>query len=175
MATTKPALSGKPTTAVAPKIIFDPNEREVFDQLIQRKVAERAYQLFEGSNAAHGKDEQHWLQAESEILQHGLDIRESGSWLSITASLPNVSDDTLQIRMEPNRAVVHGQKISQQRDATSGTQTDSQQDFFLRSDLNVEVDPSTASASLKDQKLTIMVKKRYPAGSPSNASVRTSE
>ena len=106
MATTKPALSGKTTPAVAPKIIFDPNEREVFDQLIQRKVAERAYQLFEASNAAHGKDQEHWLQAESEILQHGLDIRESGSWLSITASLPNVSDDNLQVCIEPNRAVV---------------------------------------------------------------------
>jgi len=175
MATTKPALSGKTAPAVAPKIIFDPNEREVFDQLIQRKVAERAYQLFEQSNAAHGKDEEHWLQAESEIFQRGLDIRESGSWLSITASLPNVSDDNLQICIESNRAVVYGQNVLQQRDATSETQTYSQQDFFLRSDLNVEVDPSTASASLKDQKLTIMVKKRYPAGSLSNASVRTSE
>jgi HSP20 family molecular chaperone IbpA len=174
MATTKPALSGKTTPAVAPKIIFDPNEREVFDQLIQRKVAERAYQLFEASNAAHGKDQEHWLQAESEILQHGLDIRESGSWLSITASLPNVSDDNLEVCIEPNRAVVHGQIASQQQDASSGTQTYSQQDFFLRSDLNVEVDPSTASASLKDQKLTIMVKKRYPAGPPSTVSARTS-
>ena len=175
MATTKPALSGKSTPAVAPKIISDGNERQAIEQLIQRKVAERAYSLFEGSNAAHGKDQEHWLQAESEIFQRGLDIRESGSWLSITASLPNVSDDNLQICIEPNRAVVHGQTISQQRDATSGTQTHSQQDLFLRSDLNVEVDPSTASASMKDQKLTIMVKKRYPGGSPSNASGRTDE
>jgi HSP20 family molecular chaperone IbpA len=175
MATTKPALSGKTTPAVAPKIISDSNEREAFDQMVQRKVAERAYQLFEGSNAAHGKDQEHWLQAESEILQHGLDVRESGSWLSITASLPDVSGDNLQICLEPNRAVVHGQKISEQRDASSGTQSYSQEDFFLHSDLNVEVDPSTASASLKDQKLTVMVKKRYPSGSPSNASVRTGE
>jgi HSP20 family molecular chaperone IbpA len=175
MATTKPALSGKTTHAIAPRIISDLNEREAFGQLIQRKVAERAYQLFERSNAAHGKDQEHWLQAESEIFQNGLDIRESGSWLSITASLTNVSDDNLQICIEPNRAVVHGQTISEQREASSGTQTYSQQDLFLRSNLNVEVDPSTASASLKDQKLTIMVKKRYPAGSPSNASGQTSE
>jgi len=175
MATTKPALSGKTTPAVAPKIIFDPKEREAFDQLIQRKVAERAYQLFQASNAAHGKDEEHWLQAESEILQHGLDIRESGSWLSITTSLPSISGDNLQVCIEPNRAVIHGQTTSDQWDASLGTQTSSQQDFFLRCDLSVEVDPSTASSSLKDQKLTVMVKKRYPAGSPSNASVRTSE
>ena len=175
MATTKPALSGKTTPAVAPKIISDGNEREAIDQLIQRKVAERAYRLFEGSNAAHGKDQEHWLQAESEILRHGLDIRESGSWVSITASLPDVSGENLQICLEPSRAVVHGQKISEQRDPSSGTHKYSQEDFFLRSDLNVEVDPSTASASLKDQKLTIMVKKRYPGGSPSNASGRTDQ
>ena len=175
MATTKPALSGKTAPAVAPKIIFDAKEKEVFDQLIQRRVAERAYQLFEASNAAHGKDEEHWLQAESEILQHGLDIHESDSWLSITASLPNVSEDDLQVCIEPNRVVIHGQTTSGQLDASMGTPTYLRQDLFLRSDLSVDVDPSTASASLKDQQLIVMVKKRYPAGSPSNVSARTSE
>ena len=175
MATSKPALSGKTAPAVAPKIIFEPKEQEAFDHLIQRKVAERAYQLFETSQAAHGRDEEHWLQAESEVLRHGLDIRESGSWLSITAPVPNISGENLQVCIKPNRVVIHGQTTPDQRDASSGTQTYSQQDFFLRSDLTVEVDPSTASAACKDQKLTVMVKKRYPAGSPSNAPVRTSE
>src|SRR5438067_10190207 len=131
MATTKPALSGKTTPAVAPKIIFDPNEREVFDQLIQRKVAERAYQLFEASNAAHGKDQEHWLQAESEILQPGLETRESGSWLSITAALPDISGDKLDIYLEPHRAIVHGHRTSEQQGGSSGTQNFSQEDFFL--------------------------------------------
>ena len=36
MATTKPALSGKTTPAIAPKIISDGNEREAFDQMLQR-------------------------------------------------------------------------------------------------------------------------------------------
>ena len=91
------------------------------------------------------------------------------------ASVGTLTLDDRVFGIEPNRAVVHGQIASQQQDASSGTQTYSQQDFFLRSDLNVEVDPSTASASLKDQKLTIMVKKRYPAGPPSTVSARTSE
>lgn len=180
MATSKPALSSKTTPAIAPKIISEADEREAFDQMLQRHVAERAYRLFEESNAAHGKDQEHWLQAESEILQHGMEIRESGSWLSISASVPDASGGNLDIYLEANRAIVHGQKTSQQQDTSAGTRTFSQQDFFLKSDLSAEIDPSTASAALKDQKLTIMVKKRHPAGptasgSPSSAAGQTSE
>jgi len=174
MATSKPALSGK-MPAVAPKIISDPNEREALDQAIQRQVAERAYRLFEASNAAHGKDQEHWLQAESETLRHGLEIRESGSWLSINASLPNVSADNVRIYLEPNRVVVRTQTTSETQDPSTQTHSLAQQDIFVLSDLNVEVDPATASASLKDEKLTVMVKKRYPAGAPPTQTGRTGE
>ena len=95
--------------------------------------------------------------------------------LAITAALPDISGDKLDIYLEPHRAIVHGQRTSEQQGGSSGTQNFSQEDFFLRSDRNVEVDPSTASATLKDQKLTIMVKKRYPADIPSTALGQTSE
>src|SRR3954447_1993179 len=122
MATSKPALSSKTTPAIAPKIISEADEREAFDQMLQRHVAKRAYRLFEESNAAHGKDQEHWLQAESEILQPGLETRESGSWLSITAALPDIFGDKLDIYLEPHRAIVHGQKPSGQQGGSSGTQ-----------------------------------------------------
>ncbi len=56
-----------------------------------------------------------------------------------------------------------------------------EREIFLTHDLNTEIEPSTASATLKDEKLTIMVKKRYPvststntAASPSTSSVAQS-
>jgi HSP20 family molecular chaperone IbpA len=175
MATSKLALSGR-TPAVPPAIISDPNEKAALDQAIQRQVSERAYRLFQASNAAHGKDQEHWLQAESEILQHGLEIRESGSWLSINAWLPDVSADNVRIYLlEPSRVIVRTQKTSETQDVATQTQSLAQQDTFLLSDLTVEVDAATASASLKDQKLTIMVKKRYPVASPTTQTRRTSE
>jgi HSP20 family molecular chaperone IbpA len=174
MATSKPALSGR-MPAVAPTIVSDPNEKGALAQAIQRQVSERAYRLFQASNAAHGKDQEHWLQAESEILQHGLEIRESGSWLSINAWLPDVSTDNVRIYLEPNRVIVRTQRTSETQDASTQTPSLAQQDAYLLSDLNVEVDPATGSASLKDQKLTIMVKKRYPVASPPTQTGRTSE
>jgi HSP20 family molecular chaperone IbpA len=49
-----------------------------------------------------------------------------------------------------------------------------QREIFLTHELNAEIEPSTASATLKDQKLTIMVKKRYPVSASANANVATS-
>jgi HSP20 family molecular chaperone IbpA len=174
MATTKPALSGKPP-AVAPRIVSNAIEKEAFDQTIHRRVAERAYRLFETSNGAHGKDQEHWLQAESELLKHGLEIRESGSWLSINASLPGVSAEDVEVCLEPNRVIVHAQSGSETPEASAKVQDFTQREAFLLSELPVEIDPATASASLKDQKLTLMVKKRYPVATPSAQGNRITE
>jgi len=162
MATTKPALSGKPPAA-APKIVSNDSEKEALDHAIRRRIAERAYRLFEASDGTHGRDQEHWLQAESEILKRGLEIRESGSWLSINASLPGIPAEDVEVCLEPNRVIVHGQSGSETPDASAEVQDFTQNEVFLLSDLPVEIDPATASASLKDKKLTLMVKKRYPA------------
>jgi hypothetical protein len=37
-----------------------------------------------------------------------------------------------------------------------------QHELFIAQELNTEIDPSTASAAFRDQKLTLMVKKRFP-------------
>jgi hypothetical protein len=48
------------------------------------------------------------------------------------------------------------------QNAESRTQDPTKREIFLVGDLHTEIDPSTASAAFKDQKLTLMVKKRYP-------------
>jgi len=37
---------------------------------------------------APGNDEANWLQAEAEILRYNMEVRESGTWLSLKASNP---------------------------------------------------------------------------------------
>jgi HSP20 family molecular chaperone IbpA len=164
MATSKPAPSGEgPAAAVTPKVIADPNERQALNQAIRRRIEERAYRLYEASGREHGSDERHWLEAESEVLQRGMEVRESGSWLSINASLPGVAGDDIQVCVEPDRVIVRAQKSAAAADVASQTQGLMYEDLLLLSDLNVEVEPNTATAAFKDQKLTLMVKKRYPA------------
>jgi HSP20 family molecular chaperone IbpA len=171
MATSKPAPSGKPI-ASTPKIIGE-KEKDALHQTIQTRVADRAYALYEASGREEGNAERHWLQAEAEILQQGLDVRESGSWLSVNASLPDVAAEEMEIYVEPERVIVHGQKCENSQDKTGQTQSVTQTDVFLARSLPVEVEPSTASAAFKDQKLTLMVKKRYPESAKNTPSAQT--
>jgi HSP20 family molecular chaperone IbpA len=173
MATSKPAPSGKPP-ASAPKIVTE-NGKETLLQAIQRRVSERAYSLYEGSGRAHGHADQHWFQAESEVLQQGLEVCESGSWLSVNASLPEVSAEDLEICIEPARVIlaIAAQKRESTKSTGSPTEGTTHTEFFLVKNLPVAVEPSTASAAFKDQKLTLMVKKRYPEGAKDTPSTRT--
>lgn len=160
MATSKPAPSGKPL-ASTPKIVAE-SGKEALHQCIQARVSDRAYALYEASGREHGNAKRHWHQAEGEILQQGLEVRESGSWLSVNASLPDFSAEDMEICVEPERVIVHAQKHQASEDKASQTQEVTRMELFLARSLPVEVDPSTASAAFQDQKLTLMVKKRYP-------------
>jgi HSP20 family molecular chaperone IbpA len=171
MATSKPAPSEKPV-ASTPKIVAE-SGKEALHQAIQVRVAERAYSLYEASGREEGNAERHWLQAEDEILQQGLEVRESGSWLSINASLPDVSAEDMEIYVEPEQVIVRAQKREISQDTTAQAQSVAQAEVFLARSLPVEVEPSTASAAFKDQKLTLMVKKRYPEGAKNTPSARS--
>ena len=160
MATSKPALSGQVTTK-SPRIIGE-TEKQSFLQSLSRRVSERAHRLFESSGREHGNDRAHWLQAENEVLRRGLEIRESGSWLSINALLPNVSADDFQVCVEPNRVIVRVEKTQNIESSDSLERGLMQHELFIAQELNAEIDPSTASAAFRDQKLTLMVKKRFP-------------
>ena len=171
MATSKPALSGK-IPASTPKIVAE-SEKEPFHHYMQDRIAERAYSRYETSGREHGNADQHWLQAESEVLLQGLEIRESGSWLSINAALPDASAEDVEICLQAERVIVRAKKREVIQDSGSQTQGLKQTDVFLVKNLPVEIEPSTASAAFKDQKLTLMVKKRYPESAKDTASART--
>jgi HSP20 family molecular chaperone IbpA len=160
MATSKPAPIGELSGKV-PRIVGE-EDKQAFDNAIHCCVSERAYGLYEASGGQHGNDHAHWIQAQDEVLQRGLEVRESGSWLSINASLPGVAGDDIEVYLEPNRVIVRAEKGESLQNAESHTQELPQREIFLVGDLNTEIDPSTASVAFKDQKLTLMVKKRYP-------------
>ena len=166
MATTKTALGGKPVLK-APKIVSE-DEAPAFHEALRKRISERAYGLFESSGGQHGNADNHWNQAELEVLQHGMEIRESGSWLAINAAIPDGSADDIQIYLTPNRVVVRAEKNTSVQNPDSHVHGMTQREIFLADDLASEVEPETASAAFKDQKLTIMVKKRYPMNSSSS-------
>jgi HSP20 family molecular chaperone IbpA len=85
----------------------------------------------------------------------------------------SVEADNIEVYLEPTRVIVRAEKSESNQD--SDTREISQQEIFLLQDLDTEVDPATASAAFKDQKLTLMVKKRYPmaSGTPIESTTRS--
>ena len=171
MATPKTALSGSSKT---PQILSE-EQSSAFQDRVRESISRRAYEIYRDSGGIDGNDLQNWTQAENQILQRGLEVRESGSWLALNASIPDSLADEVEVCLTPNRVTVHAERRQTFQSDGAGMQGVVQREIFLTEDLNAEIEPSTASATLKDQKLTIMVKKRYPVstsvGSPATASI----
>lgn len=159
MTAPKQACASKPLLATAPRFV-ERAEADSLQQAIRDRIAERAYQLYEQSGYQPGDDQRHWFRAEAEVVQRTLAVRESGSWIAVNGELPTVSPDEVQIYVDERRVLVRTQK----RDTRTGAESrgDARLDIFLAADLHVDVEPETAAAALKNERLSLTVKKRVP-------------
>jgi HSP20 family molecular chaperone IbpA len=177
MATPKSALSGSSKT---PQILSE-DQHAAFQDKVRQRVSQRAYDIYQNSGSQDGNDYEHWIQAENEVLQRAIEVRESGSWLAFNASIPEGSADDVEICLTPTSVTVRAEKSQAFKTPEGNEQELTEREIFLTHDLTTEIEPSTASATLKDQKLTIMVKKRYPvstgatSASPADSSTAESE
>jgi len=162
MASTKLAFTSRPFSELSIPTFIPEDQAEELERALHRKIGERARLLFEESGRVPGNDEANWFRAESEILGSGLQVRESGSWVAINASIPDASAQGLQILVRPKRVIVR----AQQQAVTGGHSVEGmnsgQQDIFLATTLNVEVNPPSAVASFRDRNLQLMIRKSRP-------------
>jgi HSP20 family molecular chaperone IbpA len=171
MPATKLAFSAQPALASTTPTFLDGPPADELEQRVSEKITERARQIFELSGGAPGNDEANWLQAEAEVLRGVPQIRESGTWLALGASIPEASAQGMQIVVRPRRVLVRATAKSEQESA--GDAERQAQEIFLAANLKVEVDPPSAAASFRDNRLNLMVRKRRPdnlTGRPENAS-----
>jgi len=157
MSATKVAFSSLPASALATPSFLIGQEAEELELTVANRVRERARLLFEQSGAAPGNDDANWLRAESEILLANMEIRESGTWLSLRASIPDASGQGMQIAVKPTRVLLRATLIKNDQI----TKQD-QDETFLVANLPVEVDPPSAAASFRDHNLHLMIKKAQP-------------
>ena len=141
--------------AATPQIL-EVSEGQKLAEALHQRLSERAYALFEESGRQAGNDEQNWQRAKSEVLQ-SLEVRETGSWVALTASLPDISPETIRIYVDWERVLVRAEKNAT---PSLGQNREHDPSLFLGADLDVTVDPATATAAFKDQVLTLMVKKQ---------------
>jgi HSP20 family molecular chaperone IbpA len=129
------------------------NDRQLSDRA-NDAVARRAYSLFLADGAADGKDLEHWLKAESEILTRIPDIRESGPSYTIAVPLPGFTPEEVDVNVDENAAIIVANKQQPE-----GTRDVSRESVFLVANWPTAVDPATASANIRNQNLTLTVKR----------------
>jgi HSP20 family molecular chaperone IbpA len=156
MPSAKPAFSAK--RAANPQLV-DKMEGQKIEEALHQRLAECAYALYEESDRQDGNDQNNWMQAKSEIVQ-SMETRKSGTWVSLTASIPGASRNSIRVHVDTNRVVVKAENTADVSQAEGAAPNTSR--FFV-ADLDVELDPPTATASFKDQTLNLMVKKRRSA------------
>jgi HSP20 family molecular chaperone IbpA len=161
MPATKLAFSSRPALASTTPSFIVARDAEEMEQAIYQKICERAYLLFEQSGRKPGNEETNWLRAESEILRSGLQVRESGSWVALSASIPDASGQDMQIVVRPTRVIVRAQESSDEQDSPERAKQN-KREIFLAANLSVEVDPPSAAASFRDHNLHLMIRKRQP-------------
>jgi HSP20 family molecular chaperone IbpA len=132
------------------------NKAEVSERL-KTRVAKKAYDLYERNGGSHGDDLAHWLRAEAEVMQRVPEIRESGSWYTINVPMQGFSANDVQISLDENDVLIAAERdLAESSDITAGSVRES---LFLTAKWPSNVDPTTASAYLKDQNLTVTVKR----------------
>jgi HSP20 family molecular chaperone IbpA len=122
-------------------------------------IARRAYALFLADGGRDGQDMQHWLRAESEILTRIPEIRESSSWYIVNIPLQGFSPSEIQVSMDEFSAIIAADRteLTGPQNASEGTFT--RESWFLVAKWPARVDPSTASAYIKNEDLTLTVKR----------------
>jgi len=82
-------------------------------------VARRAFEIFESSGRRIGRNLEDWLAAEEEVIHPvHVSIADSGSALTVTAEVPGFSLADLQLRVEPHRVTISGERESRRHAAT---------------------------------------------------------
>ena len=124
------------------QIITDGNH-DAFAAVLHDSIAKRAYEIFESAGRPAGEDQVHWFRAESEVLQHGSPVRESGSWSTANATLPGAEAADVQVLLQGDRAILACCKPSQS---------------YVIFRFPVSVDPQTAAAYMKGDTFVLTAK-----------------
>jgi HSP20 family molecular chaperone IbpA len=138
---------------------------QVNDQLKQKldsEISRRAFELYESGGARDSDDLSHWYQAESDVMLDVPEIHESASWYTVNVPLPGAERDDIYVSVDRGRAIIAAEKRSDEGVSQPDGAASSRRSLFLVARWNSEVDPSTASAYLKNGNLTLTVKQAKP-------------
>ena len=130
---------------------------------LQRRVAQRAYELFESRGCKDGHDLEDWLCAERELLvPMPIELSEYDDSIIVQAQVPGFKDTELEISVDPRRLYISGKREQGGGGETGETlHSDVRSNEAFRAvDLHTEVDRDRVGLKLRDGTLYIVLPKR---------------
>jgi len=141
---------------------------ERIDQ-IRASIERRAFELFMDDGGANGRDVDHWVRAEKELLHPmHLSIAESDQALTVKAELPGFSANEIQVNIEPRRLTISGKRESnsERKNGSILYEDHCSAEIFRVVDLTSDVDVSTTTATLNSGVLELVMPKAVEAKAP---------
>jgi HSP20 family molecular chaperone IbpA len=148
----KPAHFQSGVVFTSPEIIWS-HAREIWDL-----VSKRSFDIYENSGRCPGRDLDHWIKAEKEILQPvRVEVLEDEPALFVRAEVPGFTEKEIEVSVEPRRITITGKReITHEKGEGLVIYSERQAEYILRCvDLPANVIPDDVTATLRHGVLTL--------------------
>jgi HSP20 family protein len=125
-------------------------------------IARRAFELFESEGGPNGRDVEHWLKAETELLHPvPVTVTETDDALTVQAEVPGFNAAELQIGVESGRLTIAGKKESkeEQKKGKAVYREQRSSEILRVVTLPAAVDASKATATLTNGVVELILPK----------------
>jgi HSP20 family protein len=149
--------------------VVEPLEVTTRGQEIVHRIAQRAFELFEGKGRTWGQDLDDWFKAESELLHPThLKLTETDRTLSVRLDVPGFEPRDIRVSVEPGQLTILGERTTEEKRKTekivySETCLDQ---IYRVIGLPAEVQTHNAKTTLKNGVLEIELQKAAPPERP---------
>ena len=111
---TAAAVQRAPVQSAAVKVVEPQALIDRINQVYQT-IARRAFDFFESEGGAPGRDVEHWLKAEAELLHPvPLNVTETDDALTVQAEVPGFNAGDLEVSVESGRLTISGKQESRE-------------------------------------------------------------
>jgi len=111
---TAAAVQRAPAQGIAVKVVEPQSLIDRVNQIYET-ISRRAFGLFQDEGGVPGRDVDHWLRAEAELLQPVcVNVTESDDALAVQAEVPGFSAGDLEVSIESGRLTISGKKESKE-------------------------------------------------------------
>ena len=162
---TSSAVQRAPIQSAAVKVVEPQSLIDRVNQIYQT-IARRAFELFENEGGPPGRDVQHWLQAEAELLHPvPVNVTEADDALTVQAEVPGFNVGDLQVSVDSGRLTISGKKETkeEQKKGKAIYREQRSSEILRVITLPAAVDASKATATLASGVIELILPKAAKA------------